>query len=267
MGLGRVNPHDGDETFCMTVLALKSCHRANAVSSLHGQVSRAMWSAALSRTQRGSRADRPHHQRRPRADLAGAADAAGLRPPSRAGLDRARERRRALGPDRRHRRRRAVGDAPDAEGAAHRDRAPPHRAAGRAARRARRARRPAPPRAELRRADDRLRAPLRHLQARRPDAARHRSVRRARQQPDDADSVRLRRQVAPARRPGQGDAAARSRSSRATRASPASSSSSRTTTSTSAGTSSRASTCGSTTRGGRSRRAARAARRSCSTAA
>ena len=27
----------------MTVLALKACHRANAVSSLHGQVSRAMW--------------------------------------------------------------------------------------------------------------------------------------------------------------------------------------------------------------------------------
>jgi starch phosphorylase len=43
LGLGRVNQHDGDETFCMTVLALRSCHRANAVSSLHGQVSRAMW--------------------------------------------------------------------------------------------------------------------------------------------------------------------------------------------------------------------------------
>ena len=44
MGLGRVNPSDAGETFCMTVLALKACHRANAVSSLHGQVSRAMWS-------------------------------------------------------------------------------------------------------------------------------------------------------------------------------------------------------------------------------
>src|SRR5262245_6812155 len=41
--LGRVNPYDHREGFCMTVLALKSCHRANAVSSLHGQVSRAMW--------------------------------------------------------------------------------------------------------------------------------------------------------------------------------------------------------------------------------
>jgi starch phosphorylase len=43
MGLGRVTPADANETFCMTVLALKVCRRANAVSSLHGQVSRAMW--------------------------------------------------------------------------------------------------------------------------------------------------------------------------------------------------------------------------------
>jgi glycogen phosphorylase len=43
MGLGRVNPRDANEGFCMTVLALRSCDRANAVSSLHGQVSRAMW--------------------------------------------------------------------------------------------------------------------------------------------------------------------------------------------------------------------------------
>jgi glycogen phosphorylase len=43
MAFGRVNPYDNGETFCMTVLALKSCRRANAVSSLHGHVSRAMW--------------------------------------------------------------------------------------------------------------------------------------------------------------------------------------------------------------------------------
>jgi len=43
MGLGRVYPHDNGEEFCMTVLALKASTRANAVSSLHGQVSRAMW--------------------------------------------------------------------------------------------------------------------------------------------------------------------------------------------------------------------------------
>ncbi|HWA98213.1 MAG TPA: alpha-glucan family phosphorylase [Pirellulales bacterium] len=43
MGLGRVEPHNSGETFCMTVLALKLSRRANAVSSLHGHVSRRMW--------------------------------------------------------------------------------------------------------------------------------------------------------------------------------------------------------------------------------
>ncbi|MEP6960812.1 MAG: alpha-glucan family phosphorylase [Acidobacteriota bacterium] len=43
MALGRENVHDGNETFCMTVLGLKLSRRANAVSALHGEVSRAMW--------------------------------------------------------------------------------------------------------------------------------------------------------------------------------------------------------------------------------
>ena len=43
LGLARVDPDNPHETFCMTVLALKLSRRANAVSSLHGQVSRAMW--------------------------------------------------------------------------------------------------------------------------------------------------------------------------------------------------------------------------------
>lgn len=43
MGLGRVNPEDNDELFCMTVLALKGSRSANGVSELHGQVSRKMW--------------------------------------------------------------------------------------------------------------------------------------------------------------------------------------------------------------------------------
>lgn len=43
MGLGRVDPQNEGETFCMTVLALKMCRIANGVSSLHGDVSRAMW--------------------------------------------------------------------------------------------------------------------------------------------------------------------------------------------------------------------------------
>ena len=43
MGFGRVYPTDYHETFCMTVLGLKLSRRANAVSSLHGEVSREMW--------------------------------------------------------------------------------------------------------------------------------------------------------------------------------------------------------------------------------
>lgn len=43
MALGRVNPADETESFCMTVLALKLSRAANGVSELHGQVSRAMW--------------------------------------------------------------------------------------------------------------------------------------------------------------------------------------------------------------------------------
>lgn len=43
MALGRVNPSDQNEPFCMTVLALKNMRKSNAVSSLHGHVSRQMW--------------------------------------------------------------------------------------------------------------------------------------------------------------------------------------------------------------------------------
>jgi starch phosphorylase len=43
MKFGRVNPSDQNETFCMTVLALKMSRNANAVSELNGKVSRQMW--------------------------------------------------------------------------------------------------------------------------------------------------------------------------------------------------------------------------------
>jgi starch phosphorylase len=42
LALGREVP-ESDERFCMTVLGLRLARRANAVSSLHGEVSRAMW--------------------------------------------------------------------------------------------------------------------------------------------------------------------------------------------------------------------------------
>jgi len=43
MALGRVNPGDASEPFCMTVLALKNSRRANGVSAIHADVSRRMW--------------------------------------------------------------------------------------------------------------------------------------------------------------------------------------------------------------------------------
>jgi starch phosphorylase len=43
IGLGRVEPQNHSEPFCMTVLALKVSRRANAVSALHGQTTRRMW--------------------------------------------------------------------------------------------------------------------------------------------------------------------------------------------------------------------------------
>lgn len=43
LGLGRENPGDPREEFCMTVLALRLAAHANGVSRLHGEISRRMW--------------------------------------------------------------------------------------------------------------------------------------------------------------------------------------------------------------------------------
>jgi starch phosphorylase len=43
MGLGRINPEDTSEDFCMTVLAIRMASFTNGVSKLHGEVSRKMW--------------------------------------------------------------------------------------------------------------------------------------------------------------------------------------------------------------------------------
>ena len=43
MALGRRNPEDPNEKFCMTILGMKLSRYANGVSSLHGVVSRRMW--------------------------------------------------------------------------------------------------------------------------------------------------------------------------------------------------------------------------------
>ena len=43
LGLGRQEPDNEKEDFCMTVLALRLARHANGVSALHGKVSRKMW--------------------------------------------------------------------------------------------------------------------------------------------------------------------------------------------------------------------------------
>ena len=43
LGLGRKNPADGSEGFCMTVLGLRMTARTNGVSKLHSKVARDMW--------------------------------------------------------------------------------------------------------------------------------------------------------------------------------------------------------------------------------
>ncbi len=45
LGLGRGNPFDSQESFCMTVFALRLSAKSNGVSRLHGEVSRKMWKA------------------------------------------------------------------------------------------------------------------------------------------------------------------------------------------------------------------------------
>ena len=97
MSLGRENPGNHHEQFCMTVVGLKLSRRANAVSSLHGEVSRAMWTGPLSGTNRRRGSDRPHHERRACAVLAGAADGPAVRPASGRRLADAQREGRHLG--------------------------------------------------------------------------------------------------------------------------------------------------------------------------
>ena len=83
---------DHGEEFCMTVLALKlSPARQRGVVAARPGLARDV-ERTVSRPLGRSRADRPHHQRRARADVARAADAAGLRPPPRPGLAATRRR-------------------------------------------------------------------------------------------------------------------------------------------------------------------------------
>jgi starch phosphorylase len=107
LGLGRVEPQNDGEPFCMTVLGLKLSRRANAVSQLHGHISRRMWAHLW-----------PHHQRRSRPILARRADEATLRSPLPAGLDRADGRTGCLAGHPRRRPGRTLGDSQHAQDAA-----------------------------------------------------------------------------------------------------------------------------------------------------
>ena len=121
MGLGpRRTRTTTAKTFCMTVLALKLSRRANAVSSLHGQVSRAMWtplfpararSRCRSATSPTASTCRPGWRRRCGRSTTAIS--------GRTGRERSGEPG-CLGAIDERRRRRAVGDASDAEDAAHR---------------------------------------------------------------------------------------------------------------------------------------------------
>ena len=117
-----------------------------------------------------------------------------------------------LGRHRERRRRRAVGNASQPEIAAAGIRAPARRGTGRAPRRTAGDAATAGPRAQSRRADHRLRAPLRHLQARQPDSGGYREAGVDGERSQAAGAVRLRRQGASARRARQARAAADRRS-------------------------------------------------------
>ncbi len=97
MAVGRVDPYNPNEDYCMTVLALKlstagQCRGFAAWASFARHVDKSVaWAAG----RRG--ADWPHHQRRTCALVVGPANASGLRPPLRARLAREMRQFRILG--------------------------------------------------------------------------------------------------------------------------------------------------------------------------
>ena len=106
------------EMFCMTVLGLKLSRRANAVSALHGEVSREMWMGLFP----GRAEDAV-----PIGHITNGVHVPSWLAPQMfrlydrhlgAGLAQAQRRIAHLGRHRKRRRRRVVGDAPEPEGAA-----------------------------------------------------------------------------------------------------------------------------------------------------
>ena len=128
MGFGREHPHDPHEPFCMTVLGLLlsapcQCRFFSAWRGLASHVEGSVPGQVGRRS-----AHRPHHQRRPRPILAGAANVSPLRPPSRRRMAGQELLAANLGAHRECRRWRTMGDPPRPQVAAHRLRAPARRA-------------------------------------------------------------------------------------------------------------------------------------------
>ncbi len=96
LGLGRQNPRDQNEPFCMTVLAIRLANITNGVSKLHGKVSRQDVEGDLAGAARGRNPDHLHHQRRPHPQLAGPGDVAALRPLPRRAVGRTADRPQRL---------------------------------------------------------------------------------------------------------------------------------------------------------------------------
>ena len=106
LALGRHDNGHGTQ-FNMTALALRSSNYVNAVSQLHGQVTREMWAPFYGKPV-GRRAGRRHHQRRPPRDVGRRRRRPALQSLPRVALARAMRRPGDLGADPRHPRRRAV---------------------------------------------------------------------------------------------------------------------------------------------------------------
>ena len=266
MGLGWVEPKNEHETFCMTVLGLKLSRRANAVSSLHGHVTRRMWAHLWPwRVEEEIPIGHITNGVHVASWLAGQMQFLYDRHFPADWYERVGEFER-LAVDLQRRPGRALGNAPRPEKPALGLRPPPRQPPVPPPRRKRRGRGSRPQHARSQHPHHRLRPAIRHLQAGGPDPQRPRPPRQDRQ---PSASARCRSST-PAR-PIRPTSRANARSggspiSASTTASPTASPSSRITTSTSAGTWSRASTSGSTILAGPWRPPAPAARKRCSTA-
>ena len=110
LALGHYDSGQGPQ-FNMTALAMRTAGVVNAVSRLHGDVTRQMFAPLWPDAPPGRAARRRHHQWRPCADVGLAHDGPALRAPPRSALARPVRRPLRLAAHPRDPRRRAVGRA------------------------------------------------------------------------------------------------------------------------------------------------------------